>query len=288
MNKRNPIDHSWYLDIAALQNTSRLQDLLPDADKHSTAVRSVFRSANILTCLSNGINTITDIAASCNLNKATVHRLLKALMESHLAMQDPTSHRYYLGYSIARIVSNPYSSHEYLITCSLKQMGKLSALTGETINLTILIGIQNVLLRDIPSPHELRVVERGMDMRYVSSGATAKVLISQLEKSKLDIALANLNLGLLTDDKKPTREKVIAQLQKIEQEGFCVSSSARIQGAMCLAVPVRNYVLPVALSIIGPESRMQSKTDAYLSELKSAATEVETKISETFGPQQPG
>jgi DNA-binding IclR family transcriptional regulator len=286
MDKRNEIDHSWYLDVAALQNTSTLQDLLPDANKNSTAVRSVFRSANILTCLSNGINTITDIAASCKLNKATVHRLLKALIESRLAMQDPTSHRYYMGYSIARIISNPYSSHEYLITCSLKQMGRLSALTGETINLTILIGIQNVLLRDIPSSHELRVVERGMDMRYVSSGATAKVLISQLEKVKLDIALANLNLSLLTDDKKPSREKVIGQLQKIKQDAFCVSSSARIQGAMCLAVPVRNYVLPVALSIIGPENRLQTKIDVYLNALKSAASEVETKIADTFGTQR--
>ncbi len=286
IKKRNEIDHSWYLNFAALNDASRLQDLLPDADKHSTAVRSVFRSANILICLSNGINTITDIATSCNLNKATVHRLLKALIESRLAMQDPTSHRYYLGYSIARIVSNPYSTHEYLITCSLKQMGQLSALTGETINLTILIGIQNVLLRDIHSAHELRVVERGMDMRYVSSGATAKVLISQLEKTKLDIALANLNLTLLTDDKQPTRDKVIAQLQKIQTDGFCVSTGERIQGAMCLAAPVRNYVLPVAISIIGPESRIGPKMKVYLKELKAAAEEIETKIAETFVTQQ--
>jgi DNA-binding IclR family transcriptional regulator len=283
MNKRNPVDHSWYQEMSEPLNPAQLQDLLPDADKHSTAVRSVFRSANILICLSNGINTITDIAAACNLNKATVHRLLKALLESRLAMQDPTSHRYYLGYSIARIISNPYSSHEYLITCSLKQMSRLSALTGETINLTILIGIQNVLLRDIPSSHELRVVERGLDMRYVSSGATAKVLISQLEKSKLDIALANLNLSLLTDDKQPSRESVIAQLQKIKLNGFCVSNSARIRGAMCLAVPIHNYVLPVALSIIGPESRMEPKIEAYLKEIKAAAQEIEGKINETFG-----
>jgi IclR family acetate operon transcriptional repressor len=285
MKKRTEIEHSWYLDIAALRSTSKLRDLLPEADQHSTAVRSVFRSANILTCLSNGLNTITDIAANCNLNKATVHRLLKALLESRLAMQDPTSHRYYLGYSIARIVSNPYSTHEYLITCALKQMGRLSALTGETINLTILIGIQNVLLRDIPSSFELRVVERGLDMRYVSAGATAKVLLAQLEQPKLDIALANLNLTLLTDEKLPTREKVISQLKIIEKDGCCASTGERISGAMCLAAPVRNYVLPVALSIIGPDSRMQPKTTAYLKELKSAAAEVETKIAETFGPR---
>ncbi|HSW57782.1 MAG TPA: IclR family transcriptional regulator [Dehalococcoidales bacterium] len=282
MKKQAKIDHSWYMDMAAQRHSSNLQDLLPDADKHSTAVRSVFRSANILTCLSNGINTITDIAAACKLNKATVHRLLKALLESRLAMQDPTSHRYYLGYSIARIISNPYSTHEYLITCALKQMGRLSAQTGETVNLTILIGIQNVLLRDIPSSQELRVVEKGMDIRYVSSGATAKVLLSQLDKSKLEIALANLDLKVLTEDKKPTRESVMQQLHKIRQDGYCVSTGERISGATCLSVPVRNYVLPAALSIIGPDNRMLEQKNRYLKDLKAAGEKVENKITETF------
>jgi DNA-binding IclR family transcriptional regulator len=282
MNKHTKIDHSWYLDIAAPRTAPNLQDLLPDATKHSTAVRSVFRSANILTCLSNGINTITDISAACKLNKATVHRLLKALMESRLAMQDPTSHRYYLGYAIARIMANPYSSHEYLITCALQQMGRLSALTGETINLTILIGVQNVLLRDIPSTYELRVVEQGLNMRYVSAGATAKVLLAQLEKAKLDIALANLDLTLLTDEKPPTREKVAAQLQIIQKEGYCDTMGERIKGATCLAAPIRNYVLPVALSIIGPDSRLQPEKARYLRELRAAAAEIESKINQTF------
>jgi DNA-binding IclR family transcriptional regulator len=287
MNKNIKVDHSWYSDIATPPNPADMQDLLLDADKHSTAVRSVFRSANILTCLSHGVNTITDIALSCNLNKATVHRLLRALMESRLAMQDPTSHRYYLGYSVALMLSSPYSTHEYLITCSIKQMGHLSNLTGETINLTILIGIQNVLLRDIPSSHELRVVERGMDLRYVSSGATAKVLLAQLDKTKLDIALPNLDLNVLTDHRPANREKVIAQLQKIGQDGFCVSRGERISGATCLAVPIRNYVLPVALSIIGPDNRMQPKIAGYLKELKAAAADIEAKISATFGPRKP-
>ena len=79
MTKGNEIDHSWYLDVAAPHSTTNLKELLPDVDKHSTAVRSVYRSANILTCLSNGISTITDISVACKLNKATVHRLLKAL-----------------------------------------------------------------------------------------------------------------------------------------------------------------------------------------------------------------
>jgi IclR family acetate operon transcriptional repressor len=287
MKKNIKVAHSWYSDIAAAPTPSNMQELLLDADKHSTAVRSVFRSANILTCLCHGVNTITDIAHSCNLNKATVHRLLRALMESRLAMQDPTSHRYYLGYSVARIISNPYSTHEYLITCSLKQMGRLSNLTGETINLTVLIGIQNVLLRDIPSSHELRVVERGMVMHYISSGATAKVLLAQLEKAKLNIALSNLDLEMLTDTRPADRDKVIAQLQKIELAGYCLSRGERISGAMCLAVPIHNYVLPVALSIVGPDNRMQPQIAGYSKELKAAASEIETKIKETFGPQEP-
>jgi DNA-binding IclR family transcriptional regulator len=60
-----------------------------DNGKKETAVQSVRRAAEILNCISNGMSSVTDIAERCNLSKSTVHRLLKALGESELVMQDP-------------------------------------------------------------------------------------------------------------------------------------------------------------------------------------------------------
>ena len=47
-----------------------------DIDEVSNS--SVVRAANVLICLGEGINNVTDIAERCKLSKSTVHRLLGA------------------------------------------------------------------------------------------------------------------------------------------------------------------------------------------------------------------
>jgi predicted transcriptional regulator len=73
---------------------------LPADAKKETAVQSIKRASAILNCISDGTNSVTDIATKCDLSKSTVHRLLKALCESELVMQDTLNHQYFLGYSI--------------------------------------------------------------------------------------------------------------------------------------------------------------------------------------------
>ena len=57
-------------------------------------VNSVLRGAEILKCLSEGIDRITDISGKLQLAKGTVHRLLKTLEISKLVREDPATHRY--------------------------------------------------------------------------------------------------------------------------------------------------------------------------------------------------
>lgn len=81
-----------------------------DINKKETAVQSIQRAADILNCISDNVNSVTDIAARCNLSKSTVHRLLKALSESSLVMQDPINHQYFLGDLIIKLISTPLTT----------------------------------------------------------------------------------------------------------------------------------------------------------------------------------
>ena len=63
--------HLWG-DIPAIRN------LLSVTDKKPATIRSISRATGILFCLSNGINTVTDISRHCRLSTSTVRRLLKA------------------------------------------------------------------------------------------------------------------------------------------------------------------------------------------------------------------
>jgi hypothetical protein len=53
-----------------------------ESDKKPAALKTVFRVASVLSCLSNGIDSVTDIARICKIHKSTAHRLLQALGEA--------------------------------------------------------------------------------------------------------------------------------------------------------------------------------------------------------------
>jgi DNA-binding IclR family transcriptional regulator len=49
---------------------------ISEEETPASSQRSVFRTADILKCLNNNINTLSDIMENCNLSDSTAHRLL--------------------------------------------------------------------------------------------------------------------------------------------------------------------------------------------------------------------
>lgn len=243
------------------------------------AVQSIYRAGNILQCLGNGVSTITEIARHCNLSKSTVHRLLKALEESDIASQNPISHRYYLGPLITRLASKPQNTHEYLITSSIDEMRHLSDISEETITIGIMTGIQYVHLHEIQSKHDLRVTEEGRKNRPLFMGATTKVLLSQLDDNELKIAIKNINITPATANTVTDKNVLMAQLKEIRKRGYAVSYGETVVGALCISAPIRDYALPAALSIVGPESRLKPRVNGLVKELRAGADLISKNIA---------
>jgi DNA-binding IclR family transcriptional regulator len=252
-------------------------------DKGPTAFKSVFRTANILTCLSNGIESITDIASTCKLNKSTVYRLLKALCEAGLTMRDPLSRRYYIGPLITEIASNPQVTHEYLITCAFNEMRALSNISGESIGLNILLGLKNVLLYEIPSTYDLQIVGKNRVAGHLHAGANSKLLLLQLNKRELSMALNNMVLEPLTPHTVTDEDELMARLKQIKRQGYAVECGERIEGAMNIAVPIKNYVLPATLGILGPENRMKNRANEFINELLVRSARISHNLSLYLG-----
>jgi IclR family KDG regulon transcriptional repressor len=88
-------------------------------------VNSITKGANILKCLSDGIDRISDLSKELHLSKSTTHRFLKSLENSGLAMQDPITRRYHLGHLILYLASQPNVSHQRLIDSAAEEMQHL-------------------------------------------------------------------------------------------------------------------------------------------------------------------
>ena len=268
-----------------MQNSNNyfvLRNLAIDKNQKSTSIRSVYRAVSILVCLSNNTNTLTEIANCCKLTKPTVYRLMKTMEELLLVTQDPITHRYYLGPMINQIASNPQANHHYLINCASEELKRLWDLTGETVELNIMVGLQYIRLYEIPSRYELKVVAGPDPVGPVYVGATAKVLLAQLDDDQLKAALKNINIIPVTEQSVIDSKELMAQAGEIREKGYAISHGERIPGALCISAPVKNYFWPVALSIVGPDIRFKPSVDRTLQEILASTQRINDNIADYF------
>jgi IclR family transcriptional regulator, KDG regulon repressor len=264
------------------EKSSSIRNITSATNTKQAAVKSITRAASVLICLSNGTNTVTGIAHDCHLSKSTVHRLLRALEESNLAIRDTINHRYYLGNLITQLASNPQTTHEYLINSAMEEMKYLADYTEETVALGIMLGIQYVRLHEIPSKHSLKVTDDISKLGPPFLGSTVKVLLSQLNDEKLKIAMKNFQLGRIAEHLDVDINSLMGQLKQIQEQGYAISFGERIAGALGVSVPIGNYVCPASLSIVGPESRLKAKATGLAEKLKTSASHISRNIAEIF------
>jgi len=261
-------------------------NILRDLPKKETPVQSVHRAADVLICVSNGINSVTEIAGKCHLHKSTVHRLLKALAGADLVIQNPITHQYYPGYQFIKISLTPAITHEFLIDCAGEEMQRLSVATGETIDLRIQLGLKNIGLDLIQSKNDLIVVGDAMRSRPINVGIDGRVLLSQLSDEELSLLLRytqqETESGIETAD-------IIAEIDLIRRQGYAIASNQLIMGVTCICAPVRNYIVPAILTVVGPEIRIKPQIEHYTRELLNSAARISKRVADFHkrGPVHP-
>jgi IclR family KDG regulon transcriptional repressor len=264
------------------EKISNRRKYITQSGKSTTISTSLLRTTSILSCLSNDINTITDIAGYCNYSVSTVHRLLQDLKKLSWIIQDDDSHKYYLGPLLTQLASNKIASHKYLIMHSLREMWRLFNVTEETISLAIMVQLHHMLLHEIPSRHDLKISGESKWMNPVYVGAMAKVLLSQLNDEELRTTLKHIKSDQVDGNNITGKAGLMAQIREIQQQGYCVTSGERIPGVLCIAAPIKNYICPASLNILGLENRLRSRTDEFIEELKASTNRISINIAAAF------
>lgn len=252
------------------------------------AVQSIRRAANILDCISNGTNSVTDLAEKCKLSKSTVHRLLKALSESELVMQDATTRQYFLGYSIIKLISTPLTTQEYLITCASEEMNRLSEATGETISLGIKMGLKNINIHVVTSKSDLKVDGANLRMRPVYVGVDGLALLSQLDEYQISNILNNIQAELKTKHEKINVDMLLIKIKLIREQGYLAGHNESTLGVSCVSAPVRNYAQPAVLNLVGPEIRVRPRITTLTKELLVSAGRISENLVKRNNAPNPG
>ncbi len=235
--------------------------------------------ARILVSLSDGKNSVTDIAHQCNLSTSATHRLLNVLAESSFAVRDPINHKYYLGPLINNLTIKGHTTHQYLLTSIQPELEHLHMITEETIDLRLLVGLNILSIYENLSKQKLlvRISDEDFASRYslLPFSASHIVLLSQLDEKKLKSTLNHI--GLLYNHVFDT-DLLNSQLEMVKRDGYYISHGVRVKEILGISAPIYNYTFPIALTIMGPADRMLDKLSLLKKMILNASTKLTTLL----------
>ncbi|MCO1654312.1 IclR family transcriptional regulator [Pseudonocardia humida] len=222
----------------------------------SSGVQALTRGVDLLEALADagGEAGVSELAGRTGLAPGTIHRLVRTLLHAGYLRQLP-SRRYALGPRLIRLGD---SATRMLGRWATPTLTELVAAIGETANLAVLDGDHAVYVAQVPSPHSVRVfAEIGRRVPVHCTGV-GKALLSALPAAEAETLLARTGLPAVTPSTVTDPDRMRAELAATRERGYATDDGEQEPGVRCVAVPVVGAHGAVALSVSGPEGRMDA------------------------------
>lgn len=231
------------------------------ANDSLAGTQSIRRAVAILKEISthgkNGVRLV-DIASAIELERPTVHRMMRGLMSQGMVTQDPKTKTYRLGPVVYELglAATPYHNLRELCQPYLKNLANRS---GDSVFLVVRSGMDIVCIDSLDG--DFMIKARTLDIgvrRPMGVGAGSLALLLQLDEQEIeDIIRANKPrfplFGTLTE------QKLRAAIETSRKLGYAINDEDVMPGVVALGAPIidekgSSYA---AISVAGISSRMQ-------------------------------
>lgn len=228
---------------------------IQDADRGGVQVIS--RAAAILRCLEGepGGLSLGAIAKRSGLPRSTVQRLVDALAHEEL-LEVRGRAGVCLGPALMRLASH---SHVDITQKARPYLEALSQATGETAVLVTASGVDLMILQSVVSPHALRVAPMAGDFLSIYATSGGKILLARMEDQAV-VELLGPTLRPLTP-RTPSLEQLLAELQRVRQEGIALAFDEHTPGVGSIAVGLETPQGHYSINVVGPTWRMEAALD---------------------------
>jgi DNA-binding IclR family transcriptional regulator len=249
----------------------------------SQTIHSIENASKILKCMCDGLSRIKDISSSLDLNKATVHKILKTLETVGFAIQDPLTRQYFVGPHYQNLIMNIFAVNKILIQTAFEHMVSLRILSGETVLLQMRKGAERVVLEEVHGDLPLRYYSGKGQSIPVYVGAAGKILLSAFNNSELESFLERIQLFPIGPNTITDKVSLLRECEKIRKKGYAISCSEHFEDAYSIAVPIKNYTCPISLGIVGSESHTKKKKKYLLEHILKTSDTISEKLSNIPG-----
>ena len=209
--------------------------------------------------------TLVEVAAACELSKATALRLLTSLCEGGLLFRNPNTRSYRLTYEVLRLAEIAKAPID-LLTVARPLMRMARDRLQETALVAVRWGDDRINIEQIESLQPVRrVVAIGEPIPlYVS--ASSKVLLAGMSDADINEYLARTPLQQRSDTTAANAKQLWASIRAIRQNGYSVAVNEGGTDGAAVAAPIhdRSGATAGAFTVTAPVSRFNADLEARM------------------------
>ncbi len=228
----------------------------------------------------------SDLLRDTGLPKATLHRMLKALVAHRFLALEPRDQTYNVGLQVFGMARNLWEGMD-IRRAAAPEIAWLSEKTGETVHLAVLDDAQVVYIDKVESRQQIRMFSAVGKHGPVHCTGVGKAILAFLGPAPQRELVARLPLTRFTKNTFVNRAALLRHLQEIRARGYAKDLEEHEERIRCTAAPIFDYRGEViaALSVTAPSFRFTLKRlDEIAPLVMRAASETTRKLG---GKSQP-
>ncbi|MCO7739162.1 IclR family transcriptional regulator domain-containing protein [Brucella intermedia] len=223
------------------------------------------------------------LAERTGIPRATLYRILAALISRGLVRADPLTQNYTLGFNFLEFAQNAWSSSDLASIASV-ELRRLRDLTGETSYLAVQEGNHVLALGRFESAHDRRSNAKLGALKPMHCTSQGKAILSHLSEAQLAHVLSG-ELSSFTDKTITDPAQLRAHLSIVRARGYAVDDEEIVLGTRCVGAAILDPDgKPLAaISVAGPTFRMNLERAEQLGkELAEAAKRISAQLAPTL------
>ncbi|HWK23580.1 MAG TPA: IclR family transcriptional regulator [Ureibacillus sp.] len=224
--------------------------------------------------------TLTDLHKITGIGISSLQRFVATLVYEGFLIKDEKSKQYQLGLSLFYL-GKLVEQESTILAVAEPILKSLNEKIGESVSMSIFDGDQRRCILNYESIHSLTARHQVGDTSPLYAGASAKALLSFLPQAEIEDYLDRVKRVPITESTVIDRNKLLAEIEMIRQQGYVTTKSERIIGACSISTPIMSQGRPIAsMAIIVPDVRYKDEqTEMYKEYLLAAKREIEMQLS---------
>ena len=223
---------------------------------------------------------VTDISQLMGMDKASVFRALKALERYRFVEQDRATRKYRLGFAVVELAGSKLRQTP-LASIAQPHLARLSQLTGETVQLSVMDELRVLYIGVVESPQPIRVALGVGSYRPPYCTAAGKVLLAYAAKAEQDQVLSR-PLKKFTSRTVVEPAKLRKELARIRERGWSTDDEGFVEHLRVAGAPIRDATGRViaAVAVGGPTIRVSRKQlERFVKLVTATAAEISADLA---------